>query len=168
MSMRGRGQLSQFEVLFSLFFIVIAIIALECNASTVYFPEKRVPGGNYNDCLDSNGMERQLRSDGLNSYLFGLARCITSVGRPRFGKRSGSPSRKGLLPSKSAMMKSLYQLEPSQETNPNNLHPLERQISTWSNDWLPLDEELARLIWNTQDYSERSKRQDEITFEEAQ
>jgi len=40
-------------------------------------------------CMDNMGMERQLRSGGdLNMYLAGLARCIASKGRPRFGKRS--------------------------------------------------------------------------------
>lgn len=82
----------------------------------------------------------------------------------RFGKRSGSPPRKSLLPYQSAIMKSLYQLEPSHEINQSNLQTLERQSSSSvPDDWQPLDDELVQLIWNSED-SERSKRQDEISF----
>ena len=36
-------------------------------------------------CMDNKGMERQLRSGGdLNKYLSGLAKCIASIGRPRY------------------------------------------------------------------------------------
>eukprot|EP00095_Tigriopus_kingsejongensis_P002415 maker-scaffold994_size72573-snap-gene-0.13 protein:Tk02415 transcript:maker-scaffold994_size72573-snap-gene-0.13-mRNA-1 annotation:"hypothetical protein A1O1_05294" len=103
-------------------------------------------------------MERQLRSDGLNSYLFGLARCISSVGRPRFGKRSswtplGSKAR---IPAYRIVMGGQNALNvPSENESQEYIPPSTDFHSSWEH-----SDPLA--IWNLiREAERRPKRQNE-------
>merc|ERR1711963_492399 len=64
---------------------VLAFQSGSCQAR--YFYPKRMDMGT--DCFSSNGMTRELRSGRLNNYLSEMLRCMATVARPRFGKRSG-------------------------------------------------------------------------------